>query len=366
MKRLLILSVLSFFLIASCKKQDEAIATGGGAPAIVTGMTISTFAGTVGAYGAADGTGIAASFYFPNGIAVDSVGNIYVTDTGNNTIRKITSAGVVTTFAGTAGQSGSTDATGAAARFNNPKGIAIDSSGNIFVVDSGNHTIRKITQTGVVTTFAGLAGTFGSTNATGTAARFFFPNRIAVDGSSNLYVTDTRNHIIRKITNAAVVTTLAGTAGMVGSTDAIGAAASFNNPKGIAVDGSLNTYVSDSGNHTIRKITNAGVVTTLAGSVGVSGSTDAVGTAARFNNPNEILIDNSGNVCVVDVGNHVIRKITPSGLVTTIIGVAGTIGSNDGVGVNGSLSSPNGMAINLSGYLYVTDTGNYTIRKIKP
>jgi sugar lactone lactonase YvrE len=365
MNKILILTI-SIALFSSCKKNSDPVAAVSMEIPILTGMTMSTFVGTAGSFGSADGTGIAASFYFPNGITSDSTGNIFVTDTGNNTIRKITSAGVVTTFAGTAGLSGSTDATGAAARFNNPKGITTDSSGNIYVVDSGNHTIRKITSTGVVTTFAGLAGTFGSTNATGTAARFFFPNRITSDGSGTLYVTDSGNHFIRKITNAGVVTTLAGTAGIVGSTDGVGAAASFNNPKGIAVDGSLNVFVSDSGNHTIRKITNIGVVTTLAGTAGSLGSTDGVGAAARFNNPNGMTIDNSGNVNVVDVGNHIIRKVTPAGVVTTIIGTAGNIGSTDGIGTSASLSSPNGITINSSGYLFITDTGNYIIRKIKP
>jgi streptogramin lyase len=199
------------------------------------------------------------------------------------------------------------------------------------------------------------------------AARFFYPSRIAIDGSNNLFVTDSGNHIIRKITPAAVVTTFAGTAGNVGSVDAIGAAASFNSPKGIAVDGSLNVYVSDSGNHTIRKITPAGVVTTLAGTAGSLGSSNGTGASARFNNPNGLAIDTSGNVCVADVGNHIIRKIVPStGVVTTIIGSAGNIGSTDGQGSSGSLSSPNGISVNLSGYLFVTDTGNYSIRKIKP
>jgi sugar lactone lactonase YvrE len=369
MKNTISATILFLLLLTSCKK-DQApapvISAPAPAPIQATGMTLSTFVGTAGSFGSADGTGVAASFNFPNGITSDSSGNLYVTDTGNNTIRKITALGVVTTFAGTAGLSGSTDATGAAARFNNPKGITTDSSGNIFVVDSGNHTIRKITSAGVVTTFAGLAGTFGSTNATGTLARFFFPNRITADGSGNLYVTDTGNHIIRKITNAAVVSTLAGTAGIVGSNDGITTAASFNNPRGIAVDGSLNVFVADSGNHTIRKITNAGVVTTLAGTAGSPGSTDGVSASARFRNPNAIAVDNSGSVLVVDTGNHIIRSVNSAGVVTTIIGIAGTIGSTDGIGTDASLSSPNGIAINSSGYIFITDTGNYIIRKLRP
>jgi len=195
-----------------------------------------------------------------------------VADQSNSTIRKITSAGVVTTFAGTAGVFGSADGTGAAASFNYPFGIAVDASGNVYVADQNNSAIRKITSAGVVTTFAGTAGVSGSADGTGTAASFNYPLGIAVDASGNVYVADQNNSTIRKITSAGVVTTFAGTAGVSGSADGTGAAASFYYPTGIAVDASGNVYVADTYNSTIRKITSAGVVTTFAGTAGVQGS----------------------------------------------------------------------------------------------
>ena len=134
---------------------------------------ITTLAGRAGSAGSADGTGSAARFYYPRGVAVDSAGNVYVADTGNHTIRKVTPAGVVTTLAGLAGSSGSADGTGSAARFNYPPGVAVDSAGNVYVADTGNHTIRKVTPAGVVTTLAGLAGSSGSADGTGSAARFY-------------------------------------------------------------------------------------------------------------------------------------------------------------------------------------------------
>ena len=188
--------------------------------------------------------------------------------TRNDTIRKITPAGVVTTFAGTAGQSGSADGTGAAARFTNPEGTAVDGAGNVYVADTFNDTIRKITPAGVVTTLAGTAGQGGSADGTGAAARFAFPTGVAVDGAGNVYVADTDNDTIRKITPAGVVTTLAGTAGQSGSADGTGAAARFNSPFGLAVDGAGNIYVADEDNDAIREITPAGVVSTLAGTAG--------------------------------------------------------------------------------------------------
>jgi streptogramin lyase len=327
---------------------------------------VTTLAGTAGSFGSADGTGSAARFYTPTGVAVDGSGNVYVADYRNHTIRKITPAGVVTTLAGTAGSFGSADGTGSAARFDNPYGVAVDASGNVYVADRNNHTIRKITPAGVVTTLAGTAGSSGSADGTGSAARFNYPYGVAVDGSGNVYVADTYNHTIRTITPAGVVTTLAGTAGSVGSADGTGSAARFYYPQGVAVDGSGNLYVADLGNHTIRKITPAGVVTTLAGTAGSSGSADGTGSAARFYLPYGVAVDSSGNVYVADTHNNTIRKITPAGVVTTLAGTAASFGSADGTGSAARFNYPYGVAVDGSGNVYVADPGNNTIRKITP
>jgi streptogramin lyase len=327
---------------------------------------VTTLAGTAGAYGSADGTGSAARFDYPSGVAVDGSGNVYVTDSNNNTIRKITPAGAVTTLAGTAGAYGSADGTGSAARFQYPSGVAVDASGNVYVADTYNHTIRKITPAGAVTTLAGTAGLSGSADGTGSAARFWYPYGVAVDGSGNVYVADTRNYTIRKITPAGVVTTLAGTAGARGSADGTGSAARFANPYGVAVDGSGNVYVADTDNDTIRKITPAGVVTTLAGTAGSVGSADGTGSAARFYFPEGVAVDASGNVYVADSYNSTIRKITPAGVVTTLAGTAGASGSADGTGSAARFSGPRGVAVDGSGNLYVADTLNDTIRKSVP
>ena len=325
---------------------------------------VSTLAGMAGVAGSADGTGAAARFNGPLGVATDSAGNVYVADTRNSTIRKITPAGVVSTLAGKASVTGSVDGTGAAASFNGLSGIATDNAGNAYVADLGNNTIRKITPQGVVSTQAGTAGTIGSADGTGVAASFNAPSGVAVDGSGNVYVTDKGNSTIRKITPAGVVSTLAGTAGVTGSADGTGAAASFNFPDGIAIDGAGNLYVADTVNHTIRKITSSGVVSTLAGTAGVAGSADATGSAAGFNAPTGIATDSAGNVYVVDTGNSTLRKITPAGVVSTLAGAAGVAGSADGTGSAAGFSSPGGVAIDAAGNAYVADTGNNTVRKI--
>jgi probable HAF family extracellular repeat protein len=335
-------------------------------PTPAGGFNVTTLAGLAGSAGSANGTGSAARFNGPYGVAVDTTGNVYVADINNSTIRKITPAGAVSTLAGLAGSPGSTDGTGSAARFNGPSGVAVDTTGNVYVADSYNHTIRKITPAGAVSTLAGLAGSSGSVNGTGSAARFYRPEGVAVDTTGNVYVADTINDTIRKITPAGVVSTLAGLAGSIGSVDGTGSAARFGQPYGVAVDTTGNVYVADTINHTIRKITPAGAVSTLAGLAGSVGSADGTGSAARFNFPYGVTVDTTGNVYVGDTWNHTIRKITPAGAVSTLAGLAGSPGSTDGTGSAARFTLPHGVAVDTTGNVYVADESNCTIRKGEP
>ena len=325
---------------------------------------VTTFAGTVGSAGNVDGTGTTAKFNRPVGIGRDAANSLYVEDVNAQTIRKITSATVVTTLAGSNGAKGSANGSGASATFNIPTGSATDTSGNVYVADSMNNIVRKITPVGAVTTFAGTSGVVGSANLTGAAASFYRPTGIASDSSNNLYVTDALANTVRKITSGGAVATYAGYPSVIGSTDATGSAASFFTPSSLASDTSGNLYVADAGNHTIRKITPAGAVTTIAGTAGQKGTTDATGAAARFNAPNGVTVDAAGNVYVADTGNHTIRKITPAGVVATIAGAAGTAGVTNATGIAARFNSPNGVAVDASGNLYVADTYNYGVRKI--
>ena len=328
--------------------------------------TVTTLAGIVGTRGSADGTGTAARFFNPSGVTTDTSGNVYVPDHDNHTIRKITSTGTVTTLAGTAATTGVEDGIGTAARFNSPEGIATDSVGNVYVGDAHSHTIRRITSTGAVTTLAGLAGTAGSADGMGTLASFTLPYGVATDSSGNVFVADYSNHTIRKITSAGVVTTFAGTAGMSGNIDATGKDARFNFPYSVATDRVGNVYVADRSNHTIRKITSAGSVTTFAGTVGKPGYGDGIGTAASFTFPDGIATDSASNVYVADRTNNIIRKITSSGFVTTFAGTAGVRGSADGVGAAASFVGPISIATDSADNIYVAEIRNHTVRKITP
>ncbi len=330
-----------------------------------TPYTFGILAGAAGSTGSVDGTGTAAQFNQPFGIALDSSGNLYVADKKNNVIRKISSSGVVTTVAGTASNAGgSANGTGTAASFNQPAGVVVDSGGNIYVADSGNNVIRKITSAGVVTTLAGVVGQSGAANsASGVSATFNTPYDVAVDGSGNVYVAEFGNNAIRKVTSSGTVTTFAGTPGVSGSTDATGTAASFNQPTSIALDSSGNLYVSDSGNNTIRKVSSAGVVTTIAGQTGKTGSADGTGTAALFKSPRGVAVDSGGNIYVADSENGTIRKISSAGVVTTLAGETGSFATANGTGSAALFDVPEGIAVDSSGNLYVSNELGNSISK---
>jgi sugar lactone lactonase YvrE len=271
--------------------------------------------------------------------------------------------GVVTTLAGTAGNPGSLDATGTAATFHTPYSVATDGT-SLFVADTGNSTIRKIDiASGLVSTLTGSEGVPGSTDGTGTAALFQAPCGITTDGT-NLYVADTGNNTIRKVViSTGVVTTLAGSAGVHGSTDGTGTAATFDTPFGIVTDGP-SLFVADTGNNTIRSVDIAsGAVTTFVGTAGTAGSTDGTGTAALFNHP--VGITMSGTILyIADTGNSTIRVADIStGAVATFVGTAGVPGSTDGTGAAALFNHPAGVTIEGT-ILYVADTGSSTIRKV--
>ncbi len=328
-----------------------------------TPLAISTFAGQAGASGSADGSRSSARFLAPSDVAVDGAGNLYVADTGNQTIRKVTSTGV-TTLAGLTGASGVVDGTGTAARFFNPSGVAVDGRGSVYVADTDNDTIRRIAPGGVVTTLAGQAGSPGMVDGIGSAAHFNGPSGIVADSTGNLFVADTLNHLIRKIAPDGTVTTLAGKAGNWGHSDGTGSAARFLGPQGLALDAAGNLYVADTNDGTIRKIVlSTAAVTTVAGQSGYShlGYADGPAAQAQFNFSSGIAADGAGNLYVADTDNNAIRQISPAG-VSTIAGLAGVAGSADGVGTAARFNYPSGIAADSAGNLYIADTNNHTIR----
>ena len=331
---------------------------------------VTTVAGIGATAGSADGAATSSLFDLPLGIAADTLGNLYVADSNNNTVRKISETGVVTTLAGTALVLGNVDGAGATARFSNPSGIAADLAGNLYVADSWNYTIRRITPQGVVSTIAGTAGVNGTADGIGAAANFNAPAGVAVDSNGNVFVVDRGNLSIRKITPGGIVTTIAGTARAPGSVDGVGTVAQFTVPIDIAVDSAGNLYITDNSIRfqspvaTIRKITPGGTVSTFAARAGIFGSADGTGPTAQFFYPNGIAVDTQGTVYVADAANYTIRMITPAGVVTTLAGAAGVPGSTDGIGATARFLGPKALAVDSAGMLYVVDGTN--IRKVTP
>lgn len=326
--------------------------------------SVVTLAGQALVSGATNGVGTNALFSDPAALIADASGNLFIADSQNHAIRKLDTNGNVTTLAGLLGVAGSSDGTGAQARFSSPSGIARDSAGNLFVADSGNHTLRKVTPAGVVSTLAGFAGQSGFTNASGSLARFHSPLGLALATNGMIYVADSGNHLLRAVTPGGVVSTLAGSAENWGTNDGVGSDARFNGPVGTALDDAGNLFVSDANNHTIRKVTPVGVVTTWAGAPGVDGCVDGDATTARFSKPAELAFDRHGNLFVADSFNHVIRKITPDGLVSTVTGRSGNAGVADGNNGQARLFNPYGLAVRPDGALLLSDAYNETIRVV--
>lgn len=327
-------------------------------------FNFTTLAGSSGA-GSQNGAETNSQFFYPGGLAVDATGNIFIADTGNQTVREITAAETVSTFAGDPGVSGSADGLGTNALFNAPLAVAVDAAGNVFVSDTGNNTIREITPAGMVTTLAGSLGVSGSADGTNAGAQFFQPAGIAVDAADNVFVADSANNTIRKITPAGVVTTFAGCAAAAGNADGTGGAARFNHPFGIGMDSAGNLFVTDLFNHTIREITPGGITGTLAGLPGLFGSSDGTNDDARFFEPEGITIDSAENIYVADAGNHAIRQLTPAGtnwIVSTLAGWPGNSGNADGSGIAARFCYPDGLALATNGDLLVVDSGNNSLR----
>lgn len=319
---------------------------------------VSTIAGN-GAVGSADGSGSSASFKFPYGVARDSAGSLYVADGFNHRIRKIASDGTVTTLAGS-GIEGASDGPGSSASFSYPFGVAVDSAGVVYVADWGNHSIRKVAADGQVTTLAGN-GTAGSANGSGAAASFNGPFGVAVDAAGAVYVADTNNNLIRKVSAAGLVTTLAGS-GAQGADNGSGTSASFRTPQHLTLGADGTVYVADTGNHQIRAVTAAGAVTNVAGT-GQAGSANGAATAASFNGPAGVAVDAGGTLFVADSDNHLVRRITRAGLVSTLAG-SGSTALADGNNGAASFNTPRAIAVDSNGNLVVADGRNHAVRRV--
>ena len=305
-----------------------------------------------------------AQLYGPTAVAVDSAGNLYIADTNNQCIRKVAN-GVITTVAGN-GARGSSGDNGPAtsALLSNPYGLAVDAAGNLYIADSSNNRIREVSG-GMIATVAGNgAAGFGGDNGPATSAHLAYPQDLAVDSAGNLYIADTNNNRIRKVSNG-VIATLAGTATYGFSGDnGLATSAQLNNPYGVAVDPAGNLYIADTFNNRVRKVSNR-VITTVAGdgTVGFSGD-NGPATSAQLADPWSVAVDSAGNLYIADYGNNRIRKVS-NGMIATVAGngTRGSLGDN-GPATSAQFYGPAGLAVDSLGNLYIADYGNNRIRKV--
>lgn len=309
-------------------------------PVISTGHVV-TYLGT-GTAGLQNGTGANVEFNLPTDLALDASGNIYVAEQGNNVIRKISPSGEVATYAGD-GKAGYKDGPASTAEFNAPEGMVVDNTGNLYVADSKNNVIRVISQTGQVSTYAGTT-TQGYKDGANTSAQFSSPNGLAIDKAGNLYVADYLNNAIRKIASGGGVSTYAGS-GTVGLNNGAATTATFNAPSGLAIDASNNLYVADAGNNAVRQISSGGQVSTLA---------------SGLNAPSRVGVDMSGNV-YFSAGNNTIQKIASGGKVTNYAG-NGTAGYIDDGLLTSEFNTPLGLIVSVAGTILVADSKNNMLR----
>ena len=345
---------------------NEAVATTRPGGQTVAEWNIDTIAGgSVGDGGPA----VAAQLSRPSGMTVDGVGNLYIADTDNHRIRRVDASGTITTVAGTGSQGYSGDEGPAvAAQLNDPKGVAMDDAGNLYIADRSNDRIRRVDRLGTITTIAGT-GNEGSWEDGGpaVAAQLNFPESVVLDRAGNLYFADTWSNRIRRVDASGTITTIVGIGSRGYSGDGGPAvAAQLNHPVGVAVDGSGNIYIADTGNHRIRRVDSTGTISTIAG-IGEEGSSGDEGpaVAAQLSYPIRIALDGAGNVYIADSGNHRIRRVDGSGTISTIAGTGEEGSSGDGgPAVASQLNGPDGVAVDGAGNVYIADSGNHRIRRV--
>ena len=332
---------------------------------------ITTVAGTgTAGYSGDGGPATSAQLYDCYGVTLDGSGNMYIADWYNNRIRKVSPSGIITTVAGTgtAGYSGD-GGPATSAQLYDPYSVAVDGSGNLFIADEFNYRVRKVSPSGTITTVAGT-GVYGYSGDGGpaTSAQIYFPHGIVLDGSGNLYFSDSYNHRIRKVSSSGIITTVAGT-GTAGYSGDGGPATSaqLNTPHGVALDGSGNLYIGDYSNNRVRKVSPSGIITSVAGTGAAGYSGDGgPATSAQLYYPDGVFMDGSGNIYIADESNHRVRKVSPSGIIATVAG-NGTRGysGDGGPPTNASFTFPSAVVLDGSGNLYIADSENHRIRLVQ-
>lgn len=346
-------------------------------PVICHAQVINTFAGDGfgspwdgGGYSGDGGAATAAELFWPTGVAIDNAGNIYIADYNNRRVRKVNTAGIITTIAGNGSYGYAGDSAAAtAAQLETPAGVAVDKAGNVYITDAACNCIRRVDTSGIITTIAGSGaygvGAFSGDNGLAVMALLFTPWGIAVDDTGSIFFADQNNNRIRKIDTAGIITTVAGSGNTVYGGDGMHAdSAAISTPYSVTVDKHGNLYITDYGNERIRKVDTGGIITTIAGTGTAEYNGDGIlADSATISGPTGLAVDDSGNVFIADQNNNRIRMVNSAGIISTIAGsyIRGFSGDG-GLATNGEINNPYGLAADGAGHVYIADRNNNRIR----
>ncbi|MEI8404029.1 MAG: fibronectin type III domain-containing protein [Actinomycetes bacterium] len=340
------------------------------APAGASAPSVPDFIGVIAGSGVmgppTTGTATSSPLHGPSGVAVDTSGNVYIADTVNSYVEKVTPAGILSIVAGTGSSGAPAAGTGTNSHLNRPRGVAVDTSGNVYIADTDNNRIEKVTQAGQLSIIAGTGTGGAPTAGTAMSSQLKTPYDVAVDTSGNLYIADTGNDVVEKVTSAGVLSIAAGT-GTPGTPTAGAAAISSNlyNPVGVAVDPTGNVYISDYSNNYVEKVTTAGILSIIAGTGSVGSPIAGTATNSAFRYLGTVAVDTSGNVYIADIGNEMVEKVTSAGILSIIAGTGALGAPTPGIATNSALKTPSGVAVDLAGNVYIADTSNNMVEEVQ-
>jgi len=328
---------------------------------------ISDYAGSEGYGPPTAGPATSSNLGYLNGVAVDSAGNLYIADISNSEVEKVTTAGILSVIAGNGTAGAPTAGLATSSKLNRLSDVAVDSAGNVYIADTNNNEVEKVTAAGILSVIAGNGTAGAPTLGPATSSELNTPEGVAVDSAGNVYIADTHNSEVEKVTAAGILSVIAGNGTQGAPTLGPAASSELNRPQGLAVDPAGNLYIADTYNNEVEKVTTAGILSVIAGTGTAGAPTLGPAASSKLNSPQGLAVDPAGNLYIADTGNSEVEKVTPAGTLSVIAG-SGTAGgpTYGGPAISSMLYYPQGMAVDSAGDLYIADTDHFTIDLVNP